>query len=1019
MLSKVTTYLLFIASFLLLTPAVNAQLLEDFEEGSKGSYAAGSVTLESGSWLFNDALIGTLDGDKKNGTRSARVRGFIEMEFDKPDGADQISFYSANFGNDSGGQIQVHYSTDSGSTWQELGDPVTVTSTLSQYTKQASVEGSVRVRFEKVAGDRINIDDVSINDFVEIVEKPTLSIRVDNDIFQNGDTFNFPSNTGSSSAVLQLRNTGQEDLEILSYSITNPDFSLVDDPTGTIESLGSIAVNLEFSSDQVGLQTGEIVFETNDPDNEEFVLNLAADVLDTTDPMPIAEARELPQGTLVTVSGWVTVSDQFAGPVYFQDETGGIAWYNNDSMRNEWLLDIQLGDSVVVTGELGNFNQLLQIVDEDAFIVFSEANRLIEPETITLTDMNSGNYEAQLIKINGIEFSDSGTFSGDSNYDVSDASGQGELRVSRFTDLVGVNIPVGEANVTGVAGRFGDTRQLQPRMPSDVQEAAGPVITSSAPYEVSISSGSITFEWSTEAAGHSEVRYGTTPDLELGFVSDESPKTDHSITLDGLDPATVYKIQLRSAAGTDTSFTNTYITSTASPEGTTGEILTYFNKSVDHTLATFREADQNVNFRDKLIERIDAAEESATLAFYSISGSVGSEIGDAIIDAHNRGVAVRVIASGHTGNVNQVISNLQSAGVHAVQSTGNEQQHNKFAVFDAHHPDPTKSWVVTSSWNATDSGTFSQFQNMLNIQDVSLARAYTLEFNQMWGGDSGSFNASAARFSSSKDVVNPSIFFIGEDETEVRLYFSPQGNTEAQIASALASAESSINIGLNLITRRSLSDVMRNRFDEGVAVRGVIGQTGGQASQWDYLRTWADVHEFSQSQFGLLHHKYAIVDGEAGTDNSKVITGSHNWSNNANTRNDENTLIIRSPRVANEFVQEFAMRYSQAGGEDSIIVTSSEGIADIPQGFEVHQNYPNPFNPSTNISFSLSQRDDVSVRVFDVMGREVARLLNDESFNSGTHQIMFDASQLSSGMYIYQVSLGSGHSQTGKMTLVK
>jgi len=191
---------------------------------------------------------------------------------------------------------------------------------------------------------------------------------------------------------------------------------------------------------------------------------------------------------------------------------------------------------------------------------------------------------------------------------------------------------------------------------------------------------------------------------------------------------------------------------------------------------------------------------------------VGNEIVNAIIAARDRGVDVRVIASGHTGSVNQVISNLQSAGVNAVQSTGSEQQHNKFAIFDANHSDPSMSWVVTSSWNATDSGTFNQFQNMINIQDVSLARAYTLEFNQMWGGDSGSFNSSAARFSSDEEVVNPSIFFIGEDETEVRLYFSPQANTEAQIISALATAETSINMGLNLITRRSLSDAMRDRL---------------------------------------------------------------------------------------------------------------------------------------------------------------------------------------------------------------
>jgi phosphatidylserine/phosphatidylglycerophosphate/cardiolipin synthase-like enzyme len=380
-----------------------------------------------------------------------------------------------------------------------------------------------------------------------------------------------------------------------------------------------------------------------------------------------------------------------------------------------------------------------------------------------------------------------------------------------------------------------------------------------------------------------------------------------------------------------------------------------------------------------------------------------------------------VIQSGHTGDTNAIVNRMSGNGVRAVQSLGEAQHHNKYAAIDARHSDPSKAWVVTSSWNATDSGTFQQFQNMVNIQDVALARAYELEFNQTWGGDSGDFNPGAARFSEDKEIVNPSAFWIGEEDTYVELHFSPQTNTEAQINRALSTAQESIDLGLNLITRRAISNTMLSRFNEGVDVRGAIGVTNIQGSDFEYLQSWADVHEFSQSQFGLLHHKYAIIDGEQAGENAKVITGSHNWSGNANFENDENTLIIHSPRVANEFFQEYAARYWQAGGQATFNVPVSIADADteLPARARLAQNYPNPFNPSTTISFELPASDEVSLRVYDITGREVATLVSGQQMSAGQHNVSFDASNLASGMYIYRMQLGSGNSMTRKMMLVK
>lgn len=89
----------------------------------------------------------------------------------------------------------------------------------------------------------------------------------------------------------------------------------------------------------------------------------------------------------------------------------------------------------------------------------------------------------------------------------------------------------------------------------------------------------------------------------------------------------------------------------------------------------------------------------------------------------------------------------------------------------------------------------------------------------------------------------------------------------------------------------------------------------------------------------------------------------------------------------------------------------------IPEEFVLYQNYPNPFNPTTTIRFSLPQREHVTLKVFDVLGREVAMLV-DEELNAGEHSVLLNAERLSSGIYIYKPQAGSIVHQK-KMTVLK
>ncbi len=83
----------------------------------------------------------------------------------------------------------------------------------------------------------------------------------------------------------------------------------------------------------------------------------------------------------------------------------------------------------------------------------------------------------------------------------------------------------------------------------------------------------------------------------------------------------------------------------------------------------------------------------------------------------------------------------------------------------------------------------------------------------------------------------------------------------------------------------------------------------------------------------------------------------------------------------------------------------------------LYQNYPNPFNPSTTINFTIREKEYVTLKVYDIMGNEVALLLSEE-MEAGSHSIKYDASGLASGIYLYKLKAGN-KIETRKMLLLK
>ena len=115
--------------------------------------------------------------------------------------------------------------------------------------------------------------------------------------------------------------------------------------------------------------------------------------------------------------------------------------------------------------------------------------------------------------------------------------------------------------------------------------------------------------------------------------------------------------------------------------------------------------------------------------------------------------------------------------------------------------------------------------------------------------------------------------------------------------------------------------------------------------------------------------------------------------------------VMRGGDEGPEFVVRFTILNgsSKSGFQSGYYVEPLNGIAeDVPQEFLLHDNYPNPFNPSTNIAFEIPESSRVQIKVYDTLGRLVS-IVTDATYEAGKHAVRFDASQLSSGLYMYQL----------------
>lgn len=435
-------------------------------------------------------------------------------------------------------------------------------------------------------------------------------------------------------------------------------------------------------------------------------------------------------------------------------------------------------------------------------------------------------------------------------------------------------------------------------------------------------------------------------------------------------------------------------TTIASKSASTGTISVYFNHIVDTSLSQTQNAVNLSNtLDDMLITYIDNCVATLDIAIYnSYSPSATTGIANAINAAYARGVQVRVIYDGSTSSVMIPLLNSAIPILASPTSSSYAIMHNKFVVFDANNSNPNLPYVWTGSTNWTAVQIDGPDRNsVITLQDQTLALAYTIEFEEMWGGSGATPNTATSKFGPYKTNNTPHNFVIGGKTVES--YFSPSDGTTSKIITAINSANTDIEIAVMNFTRSDISAALLSRYSSGFTnINVLLDSSNPTGNQIGTLQAGLlPNHALVDTAPGIMHHKFMVVDNFNSASDPLVLVGSHNWSTSAETKNDENTLIVHDANVANQYFQAFASMYQIAGGT----LSNLENTTDEKSVLKI---VPNPNNGIFDIVSSNTMKR-LDLVIYDVLGKRIVSK-NFNSFNTAS----LDLSTESAGFYFIEAT---------------
>ena len=308
---------------------------------------------------------------------------------------------------------------------------------------------------------------------------------------------------------------------------------------------------------------------------------------------------------------------------------------------------------------------------------------------------------------------------------------------------------------------------------------------------------------------------------------------------------------------------------------------------------TFGSPDQLAgSIEDKLIQHINQAQRSIHIASFEFNLT---PVAEALIAAHTRGVEVQWVTDDEHGleadreSGHGQFAMLKKAGI-AVKDDGRSAlMHNKFWIFD-------DQMVWTGATNITVNGIFANNNNAIVIYSPDVAQIYEREFDEMWGGQFGPTSPSTV------DQQTATV-----NGVSVQVLFAPEDKVISRLVPLIEGAQKSIRFMAFSFTHDDLGKAVLARAQAGVDVQGIFETRGSETEESEMRALYcANVPVRQDTNPTAFHHKVFVVD------DTLVITGSFNFSDNADTSNDENVVIVTEPGLAAEYLKEFEQRWAES-----------------------------------------------------------------------------------------------------------
>jgi phosphatidylserine/phosphatidylglycerophosphate/cardiolipin synthase-like enzyme len=219
------------------------------------------------------------------------------------------------------------------------------------------------------------------------------------------------------------------------------------------------------------------------------------------------------------------------------------------------------------------------------------------------------------------------------------------------------------------------------------------------------------------------------------------------------------------------------------------------------------------------------------------------------------------------------------------KDTSSQFTHNKFCIID-------NKKISTGSFNPTNRGAYFNNNNLIIIDSQYLAQNYEDEFKELWNHT----------FGKGKIVKRPIISY---NNKRIENYFCPEDKCSKNIINEVKKATQSIHFMTFSFTHTAIGTELVLKLKQGVEINGIFENrgSGSKYSRFNLLR-YQGANIIKDKNPYVMHHKVFIID------NKTVITGSFNPSKNADTRNDENILIIEDENIAKRYIEEFSLLFS-------------------------------------------------------------------------------------------------------------